>query len=221
MSTKRVPLDPCKENDGLHLGGIFCNVEFLEWIKESDDHSTISSSTLVFPLVMVMGQECDLLSDSALRAKTLPEGRKRPKKPNGFMWTTLVLPLYNAGQFFSPDGGSTDVGGTDVGGCLYDIRESVYVGDATEPDLVPLEMSPAGNNDLVRKNGDARYQFICFPESTGLPDCVIDFRHYFAVQTSYLLSRRKDQCLGTLTTLYREHVLQRFTSYLSRIGLPD
>jgi len=206
----QVSLDPCAENDGLHLGDIYRDVEFLEWTAESEDHSTIRSSTLVFPLAMVLGQECDLAGDSALRAKVLPSGRKRPKKANGFMWTTLMLPLYNASQFF-------DLSNS----CLSGVFDDVYLGTATEPTSVSLEMNHPPGRDLVQTNQDARYQFLCFPSSSGIPDCVIDFKHYFALRTSYLIDHRAKQCLATLGTLYREQVLQRFTFYLSRIGLPD
>lgn len=206
----QISLNPCVQNDGLHLGDIYSDVEFLEWMDESEDRSTIKSSTLVFPLAVVMGQECDLAGDSALRAKVPPSGRERPKKANAFMWTTLMLPLYNASQFF-------DLSNS----CLSGVFEDVYLGTATEPTNVSLEMNHPPSPDLVRENQDERYQFLRFPVSSGIPDCVIDFKHYFALRTSYLISCRTKQCLGTLPTLYRERVLQRFTFYLSRIGLPD
>jgi hypothetical protein len=207
---QHVQLDPRGESDGLHLGDIYRDVELLEWTKESEDHRTIRSSTLVFPLAMVMGQECDLLTDSALRANTRPAGRERPPKANGFMWTTLVLPLYNASQFFDRRDS-----------CLSGIFEDVYLGTTAEPTSASLEMNHPSSDSLVKANQDARYHFICFPSPGELPDCVIDFRHYFALRTSYLMDHRAEQCLATLSTPYREQVLQRFSFYISRIGLPD
>ena len=205
-----VGLDSSLDQHGLHLGDVYRDVEFLEQTAESEDHLTIRTSMLVFPLAMVMGQECDLASDCALRADVPPFGREHPFKANGFMWTTLMLPLYNASQFFDPNNS-----------CLFEILENVYLGTATQPASVSLELNRPPREDLVRDNQDERYHFLRFESSSGIPDCVIDFRHYFALRTSYLLGHRDQQCMATLSSPYRDKVLQRFTFYISRIGLPD
>lgn len=64
-----------------------------------------------------------------------------------------------------------------------------------------------------------RYHYLKFPE-VEMPELIIDFKHFFSVNREIIygqLSRR----LCSLDNLFREKINQRFSYYISRIGLPE
>ncbi len=104
---------------------------------------------------------------------------------------------------------------------LYN-AEHLYNGEH----LSELEMEMAkinrrkspGNN--LRQNQTPRYHFIEFPENIPIVPSVIDFKHYFTVNVEYLKRHKKKNYVCQIDVLYREDISQRFSSFLSRIGLP-
>lgn len=64
-----------------------------------------------------------------------------------------------------------------------------------------------------------RYHYLKFPDKE-MPELIIDFKHFFSVNRDIMyeqLSRR----LCSLDDLFREKINQRFSYYISRIGLPE
>ncbi|MFA5257262.1 MAG: hypothetical protein WC360_03865 [Opitutales bacterium] len=88
-----------------------------------------------------------------------------------------------------------------------------------------LRMSPIawkateGNN--IRNNQHPRYHYFKFGDDVELPDSVLDFKHYFTVKIDQLESIKTKDYIGSVCELYREDVSHRFSTFLSRIGLPD
>lgn len=72
----------------------------------------------------------------------------------------------------------------------------------------------------IQINDDSRYHYLHFDVESGLPDMIIDFKHFFTVSTSYLYQNIGKR-VRAVDELYREKISQRFANYLSRIGLPD
>lgn len=70
------------------------------------------------------------------------------------------------------------------------------------------------------KNQRPRYHYIEFPEEVSIVNSIIDFKHYFSINTDYLLQLKKTNYVCTVSHLYREDISIRFTNYLARIGLP-
>ena len=70
-------------------------------------------------------------------------------------------------------------------------------------------------------NENKRYHYLCFPKDVDLVESVIDFKHYFTVTINYLNSIKQDKYVCSIDSLYRELILQRFSNFLSRIGLPE
>ncbi|XHC25076.1 MAG: hypothetical protein ACFHWZ_07145 [Phycisphaerales bacterium] len=63
-------------------------------------------------------------------------------------------------------------------------------------------------------------------EEQGLPQLVVDFKSVFAIDTAYLLAVLSNNETGArrrcyLKSPYRDHLQQRFTSFLGQVGLPD
>jgi hypothetical protein len=70
-------------------GDVFRDVECIEYVSEKQ--GVIQVSKIVFPLVMVLTQDCDLEQDS--------ENRGKPTQ-NTKLLSVLVAPLYNAEHVF-------------------------------------------------------------------------------------------------------------------------
>lgn len=166
-------------------GDIFRDVECIEYAVEKK--GIIEVSKIVFPLVVVLTQDCDLAQDNGNRAKEFQ---------NATLLSVLVAPLYNAEQLFR-------------GEHLSDLDLK------TEP--ISKNKTPGAT---LMKNERPRYHFIDFPTDVPLVASIADFKHYFSAHVTYLESVRKKQFVCRLSDLYREDLSQRFSAYLSRIGLP-
>jgi hypothetical protein len=70
-------------------GDIFRDIEFIEYAIEANGYFEISK--IIFPLVVVLTQDCDLEQDSKVR--TLGAKAKSQDK---LLFSVLVAPLYNA-----------------------------------------------------------------------------------------------------------------------------
>lgn len=77
------------------------------------------------------------------------------------------------------------------------------------------------NLEKLKKNDELnRYHFL--PELTEtLPELVIDFKRFYTVPIQLFEANLEDIYIASTKTLYKERISQRFTNYLSRIGLPD
>jgi len=151
----------------------------------------VEISKIQFPLVIVLTQDCDLEQDYRTR-----HSRSRPETQDKLIVSALVAPLYNA--------------------------EHVYQGShlselGLEMQKISKKKTP-GNR--LRNNETPRYHYLSFPESVPIVDSVIDFKHYFTVNVEYLRKIRHSNFVIRLAPLFREDVSQRFSAYLSRIGLP-
>jgi hypothetical protein len=73
----------------------------------------------------------------------------------------------------------------------------------------------------IMENKDRRYHSMSFDDETlGMTDMVMDFKHYFTVNLSYLEDNKNNR-VCRVSELYREQISHRFAHFLSRIGLPD
>ena len=70
-------------------------------------------------------------------------------------------------------------------------------------------------------NENKRYHYLKFNDDVTIPESVVDFKHYFTVNILYLESIYEKSYVCSVDSLYRELISQRFSNFLSRIGLPD
>lgn len=172
---------------------IFRNVEFIEYVIESEH--TIEVSKIMFPLAMVLTQACDLQQDyNARKRNELLNSGNQDK----FLISVIVAPLYN----------------------FEDFRAGKHL------DQLGLEMEPKGRRDKSKceniiKNENKRYHYLNFDQEVEIVESVIDFKHYFTVTINYLNQIRETNYVCSVESLYRELIVQRFSNFLSRIGLPD
>lgn len=66
-----------------------------------------------------------------------------------------------------------------------------------------------------------RYHFLRGDAGLSIPEMVIDFKHFFTLPRDFMYSQKNDKYVASLNELFREELSQRFSSYLSRIGLPE
>ena len=71
-------------------------------------------------------------------------------------------------------------------------------------------------------NINERYHFLARGLQYGVPDLVVDFKHYFTLPRDECYSdfANGDHYVASLAVPYREHLSSRFCNYLSRIALP-
>ena len=78
-------------------------------------------------------------------------------------------------------------------------------------------------DDLNTANKDWHYRFHMLTIKSGkenvLENAIIDFKHYFTVPISYLLSHKNDRVLR-LDNLFAEQITLKFSTYLSRVAIP-
>jgi hypothetical protein len=170
-------------------GDIFGDVEMIEYVVEHEGN--IELSRIVFPLVVVLTQDCDLEQEHRVRWSGNGKGTQ-----DKWLISVLVAPLYNIEHVYQGDH-------------LSDIGMSM------EP--INAKKSPGKN---LRNNERPRYHFLSFPADQPIVDSVVDFKHYFSVNGNYLRRLRRTNFICRLAPLYREDLSHRFAAYLARIGLP-
>jgi len=146
---------------------------------------------LKFPYIIVLTQDCDL-EEFADHKDAPPE---TPQEMHQYLPSVLVTPAFVAEM--ARDGGH-----------LKEIFNVVQK---------RITSKPWGE---VKKNKNERYHFLHGFQEFQIPDLLIDFKAYFAIPYESLLSFYGAGYLATVNELFREHLSQRFSYFLSRIGLP-
>ncbi len=73
--------------------------------------------------------------------------------------------------------------------------------------------------NIIIQNNNPRYHCLKKDIEFGIPELIIDFKHYYTIPME-VLHKQEEKYLCSLQDLFREDLSQRFASYLSRIGLP-
>jgi hypothetical protein len=171
-------------------GDIFRDVECIERVVER--RGIIEVQKVVFPLAVVMTQDCDLEQDAKYKTKgqTSADDDKR-------LLSVLLVPLYNAEHVF-------------LGTHLAELNMR----------MTQINKKKTPGTSLML-NERPRYHYLEFTEEIPIVPQIADFKHYFSAHLSYLESLRSKQFVCRITELFREDLSQRFAAYLARIGLPD
>ena len=145
-----------------------------------------------FPYVIVLTQDCDLQQNKTAREKAAD--RSQFIENDKHLISVIVAPLYNS--------------------------EHLFLG--RHLDLLGI-VSQAQNSKLkkpITNNQNPRYHYMEFDDSVVVPNSVVDFKHYFTISVGWLETNIERRVCG-IDPLYRELISQRFSNYLSRIGLPN
>ncbi|CAJ0878955.1 hypothetical protein AMST5_03015 [freshwater sediment metagenome] len=175
----------------LTQGDIFRDVECIERVVER--RGIIEVSKVVFPLTVVMTQDCDLAQDAKYKAK----GQTPPADDDKRLLSVLMVPLYNAEHLF----------------------QGVHLADLNMT-MTKITKNKTPGKSLMQ-NERPRYHYLEFPDEIPIVPQIADFKHYFSAHLSYLESLRPKQFVCRISDLFREDLSQRFAAYLARIGLPE
>lgn len=182
-----------KKSKVINQCDIFKDVEYIEYAIEND--STIEVSKIHFPYAIVLTQACDLQQYHDAKQRLIEKGEGNQDK---FLISAIVAPIYNFEDFLRGD----------------HLKQL-----GMEMVAFPRRTKTPTKN--VIDNENKRYHYLKFDESIPIVESVIDFKHYFTVSLNYLTNIYEKQYVCSVDTLYRELILQRFSNFLSRIGLPD
>lgn len=167
--------------------------ENVEFIEYAiEEAGVVDISKIVFPFVVVLTQDCDLKWDYTVRW-----GKKDGSNHDKKIISVIVAPLYNAKH-------------------VYEGKHLSELGMTMAP--IPERRTPG---ETLRQNKTPRYHYLEFPANVLIPPSVIDFKHYFTVNVEYLKKHKKANFICQIAPLHREDLSQRFSSFLSRIGLPE
>lgn len=175
----------------VHQGDVIRNLPFYERYIENEGRFELS--VLEVPYSIVLTQECDLENYTREGAEN-----KKAKKPGDtfrdkYLVSLLCAPLYNA--------------------------EHLFQGTQLSEISIESESKNSNQRNYIKQNRDPRYHYIEFCPEAKLVPMVVDFKHYFSVSIS-ILEQDLSQRTCSLMPLYRELISQRFSNFLSRIGLP-
>jgi len=203
-----IKISSIKENR-ICQGDILNNVKYIEHFKEVDDFYDVS--IINFPLVVIISQDCDLNEDYQFRYDIPIKHDDHDK----IMFSLLVAPIYTADQVL--DGSHLSL--LNPPNAPLEYRNSLFM-KMQKLTKGKGSTKPTSHYDDMKKNEIPRYHFLRFPNAVEIPDSFIDFKHYFSVNIHYLEELKKTNFLCRIDAPYREFVSQRFSNYLSRIGLP-
>jgi hypothetical protein len=177
-------------------GDIIKDIEFIESIDEKDGNLEIRK--IIFPLVIILSQDCDLNQDYDFRYGKYKEKQNHDK----YLISVLVAPLYNIDHFTE-------------GNHLKLLDRS-----AQTITKFNKKKKPTTQYKNLLDNEIPRYHYLEFDKDVPIIPSIVDFKHYFTVNVEYLKKHKKQNFVCSLSSLYRERISQRFSYFLGRIGLP-
>lgn len=175
----------------IHQCDLFQKVPFYE--SYTENRGSFELTILEFPLAIILTQECDLEQNANERIskKVAADGKILHDK---FLVSLLCAPVYNVEHLFSGKHLS-----------FLDIES---------------ESKNSDQKRYIKSNREPRYHYLEFEDNTQLVPSIIDFKHYFSVSLEYLENNISNR-VCTIKPIFRESISQRFSNFLSRIGLPS
>ncbi len=170
-----------------------CQGDILRNISVIDDYSRDSSGVFEFE-ELTLPYIVVMTQDCDLESDFNNRSQSNPKTHDKFLRTVLICPAYLSS----------------------DLRKGTHLED------LELKMEPYNSTrwNPIKMQNNARYHFLELDQELQVPELVIDFKHYYAVPRNTLFNLYDENYLVTINHLFREFLSQRFSNYLSRIGLP-
>ena len=91
----------------------------------------------------------------------------------------------------------------------------------THLDHWPVKMAKQQHYSNIKSNMHKRYHHLKEDKKIGVPDLILDFKHYYAIHMDVLYKLYAEHFFAHINCLFREDLSHRFSFYLSRVGLPD
>ena len=171
-----------------------CQGDILRDVNVIDDYKRDSSGELVFE-ELTLPYIVVMTQDCDLEHDFNNRTEVSPGKQDKFLRTVLICPAYVAA----------------------DLRK----GDHLEDLKLKMEKFNSDRWSTLKKQNNTRYHYLEQDQELQVPELVIDFKHYYAIPRDTLFHVYNEHYLATINHLFREYLSQRFSNYLSRIGLPE
>lgn len=171
-----------------------CQGDILRDVDVVDSYTKDSSGELIydeFTLPYMIIMTQDCDLESDFKNRSDISAESQDK----YLRTILVCPAYNASEF----------------------REGNHLED------IGLKMAEWNSKMFkqIKEQNHHRFHFLEQDQALQVPELVVDFKHYYTIPRDTLFGMYKNHYLVTINQLFREHLSQRFSNYLSRIGLPS
>ncbi len=170
-----------------------CQGDILRDIDIIDSYSKDASGALKYDEV-TLPYIVVMTQDCDLDNDFKNRSQANPDKHDKYLRTVLVCPAYIATE----------------------LKEGIHLEDLR----LKMEKYDTKRFKQIKEQNNSRYHFLEADQRLQVPDLVIDFKHYYAIPRDTLFRTYPDHYLVTLNQLFRESLSQRFSNYLSRIGLP-
>lgn len=99
--------------------------------------------------------------------------------------------------------------------------EEFIRGDHLKDYELKMEKISSDQKRKIRQQQVPRFHYLDEDKENQIPPLVIDFKHYYTLPVEFLRHIYKDHYAYSLEELFREALSQRYSFYLSRIGLPE
>ena len=73
----------------------------------------------------------------------------------------------------------------------------------------------------ILQGREPRYHYLAAEQTLKIPELFIDFKICYTIHPDVLFATYPTSYVATVNALFREHLTQRYSNYISRIGLPD
>ncbi len=193
----------------LHQGDIYRDIEYIEYADIINGQVNISK--LHYQYVVLLSQECDLTQDWSERRKKCEFGSSEDENGDKqitnlnydkILQSIIVAPMFNYEHFKL---------GSHFSNLGFDMSKSYE--QFINPKRTPRKVLEANNNP--------RFHYFEFDQTVPIVPSVVDFKHFFTISINWLYENKNEHYVCSLDELYRERLSQRFSNFLSRIGLPN
>jgi len=116
-------------------------------------------------------------------------------KHDKYLQTILACPAYNAAEF--------------------------KAGDHLKSNRLKMQEWNSDDYKRIKQQNLTRFHFLEQNQALQVPQLIVDFKHYYTIPRDALYKMYVGHYLSTINPLFRESLSQRFSNYLSRIGLPE
>jgi len=185
------------DNGRVCQGDILKDIEFVEFTSLTAK----SGKLFKYPYLVVLSQDCDLQSDFGREEEDIKKTSEEDKSLEGNnetqdckLHTILVCPAYDLNEF----------------------KEGKHL----EGLSLNMRLFKAGEISKIKGDKYERFHYLHELVDLGIPELVIDFKHFYTIPRDIIYNQSKKSYLATINILFRENLSQRFSNYLSRIGLP-
>lgn len=184
----------CKLEDAICQGDVYRDVHF-NYIESEDDEG-VNIVEYIFPYAIIISQGCDVISMSEMEIAKCGKATK-------FMPAILMCPIYDEQM----------------------AKKTEHLDQAFDElkiKKLPDNLYNSNEKKIVDKDWHYRFHALTveYNERNELEKSIIDFKHYFTVPISYLVKHREDR-LFRLDDIYSEQITLKFSTYLSRVAMPD